>query len=380
MTDRPAEAGDPAGNGRGSNGRGGRGGRGNGPGPAELGAAGSGVSGRRARRAAADAEGPPPSAVPADPPRPGRRLTVAGGSDDADAGRLAAPDPVVALREVAAARGGHGLWSGLDLAVAPGEFVAVLGPNGVGKSTLINLLLGTLPAAAGHVEVLGRPPGQAGGRIGYLPQRRSFDPSVRVRGRDVVRLGLDGAKWGLPLPLPARWGTRRRAAAARVDEVLDLVGAGGYADRPVGACSGGEQQRLLIAQALAPHPELLLLDEPLDSLDLPNQAAVAALIARVCREAGVAVIIVAHDVNPILSHLDTVVYLAPGGGEVGPPSEVITGATLSRLFATPIEVLTASDGRLVVVGQPDAPASHTASTHTPTHPAGSGLRAAGGPG
>ena len=300
---------------------------------------------------------------------------MAGGSDAPGAGGLAAPAPVVALQGVAAARGGRELWSGLDLSVARGEFVAVLGPNGVGKSTLINLLLGSLPAAAGHIEVLGRPPGHAGGRIGYLPQRRSFEASVRVRGRDVVRLGLDGARWGIPLPLPARWMTSRgRAAAARVDEVLDLVGATDYADRPVGACSGGEQQRLLIAQALAPHPDLLLLDEPLDSLDLPNQAAVAALIARIGREAGVAVLIVAHDVNPILSHLDSVVYLAPGGGEVGPPAEVITGATLSRLFATPIEVLTASDGRLVVVGQPDATSSHTAGAHTPADPGNPAVR------
>ncbi|MGA9690144.1 MAG: ATP-binding cassette domain-containing protein, partial [Pseudonocardiaceae bacterium] len=152
--------------------------------------------------------------------------------------------------------------------------------------------------------------------------------------------------------------TGRRAAATRVEEVIDLVGAGAYADRPVGELSGGEQQRLLIAQALAPAPDLLLLDEPLDSLDLPNQAAVAALIARISRAQRVAVIMVAHDVNPILSHLDTVVYLAPGGSKIGSPREVITGPTLTQLFGTPIEVLTASDGQLVVIGHPQRCEGH----------------------
>lgn len=169
---------------------------------------------------------------------------------------------------------------------------------------------------------------------------------------------MDGHRWGLPLPAWWPGGTGRRAAATRVEEVIDLVGAGAYADRPVGELSGGEQQRLLIAQALAPAPDLLLLDEPLDSLDLPNQAAVAALIARISRAQRVAVIMVAHDVNPILSHLDTVVYLAPGGSKIGSPREVITGPTLTQLFGTPIEVLTASDGRLVVIGHPQRCEGH----------------------
>jgi zinc/manganese transport system ATP-binding protein len=177
---------------------------------------------------------------------------------------------------------------------------------------------------------------------------------VRIRGTDLVRLGLDGDRWGLPLPF-----TRRsRAAARRVGEVIELVGAAGYADRPVGECSGGEQQRLLLAQALIRRPDLLLLDEPLDSLDLPSQAAAAALISRICRDQGVTVVMVAHDVNPILSHLDRVVYMAAGGAAAGSPAEVITSATLTRLYQTPVEVLTASDGRLVVVGQPEPPAVH----------------------
>ncbi|MDQ2880995.1 MAG: ATP-binding cassette domain-containing protein [Actinomycetota bacterium] len=261
-------------------------------------------------------------------------------------------ESVITLRNAAAERGGRRLWSGLDLTVAAGEFVAVLGPNGVGKSTLVQVILGALPLVEGEVRVLGGPVGRANERIGYLPQRRSFDPSLRVRGRDIVRLGLDGHRWGLPLPAWLPGGAGRRSAAARVEEVIDLVGAGAYAGRPVGELSGGEQQRLLIAQALAPAPDLLLLDEPLDSLDLPNQAAVAALIARISRAQRVSVLMVAHDVNPILTHLDTVVYLAPGGSKIGSPRQVITGPTLTQLFGTPIEVLTASDGRLVVVGHP----------------------------
>jgi zinc/manganese transport system ATP-binding protein len=265
-----------------------------------------------------------------------------------------AESPLVTVRGATAVLGGRTIWSDVEATVGAGEFVAVLGPNGVGKSTLLKAILGLVPLTAGSVEVLGRPPGAANRQVGYLPQRRSFDPSLRIRGVDVVRLGLDGDRWGLPWP-----GRRARAAQRRVDELVDVVDARKYAHRPIGQCSGGEQQRLLIAQALARQPRLLLLDEPLDSLDLPNQAAVAGLIAGICRQQHVAVVIVAHDVNPILTHLDRVIYLGPGGAVSGAPREVITAQTLTRLYGTPIEVLSTSNGRLVVVGQPEAPAHHT---------------------
>jgi len=235
----------------------------------------------------------------------------------------------------------------------------VLGPNGAGKSTLIRATLGSQPLSRGDATVLGLPPGAAGSRVGYLPQRRSFDASMRIRGVDIVRLGLDGHRFGVPLPAVGPAGAARRARRRRVDEVLALVGATGYAGRPIGETSGGEQQRLLIAQALVHDPELLLLDEPLDSLDLPNQSAVAALVSQICTDRGITVLIVAHDVNPILPYVDRVIYLANGRALSGRPRDVITTETLSALFATPIEVLETSDGRLVVVGHPDAPAHHT---------------------
>jgi zinc/manganese transport system ATP-binding protein len=269
---------------------------------------------------------------------------------------------VITRRDAAVRVGGRTLWSGVTLSVAPGEFVSVLGPNGVGKSTLVKAILGLLPAT-GDLRVLGARPGEANHRVGYLPQRRSFDASLRVRGVDVVRLGWNGDRWGVPLPLLGRFSARRRAADARIAEVIDLVGASAYAHRPIGQLSGGEQQRLLIAQALVRRPALLLLDEPLDSLDLPNQGAVAALISRICHDEQVSVVMVAHDVNPILTYLDRVVYIAHGGAVAGTPDEVITGQTLTELYGAPIEVLATSDGRLVVVGAPEAPAIHSNRHH-----------------
>ncbi|MGH2901515.1 MAG: metal ABC transporter ATP-binding protein, partial [Solirubrobacteraceae bacterium] len=254
----------------------------------------------------------------------------------------------VDFRDAEARIGGTTIWSDVSITVERGRFVAVLGPNGSGKSTFIHAILGQQPLSAGTASVLGERPGEANEHIGYLPQRRSFDESTRVRGVDLVRLGLDGARWGLPLP-----GPRSSASAQRVAHAIELVGATDYARRPIGELSGGEQQRLLIAQALVRRPRLLLLDEPLDSLDLPNQIGVAALVRRICEEEDVAVLLVAHDVNPIISYLDGVVYFAGGTAVEGKPEDVISTETLSALYGVPIEVLRASDGRLVVVGAPD---------------------------
>jgi len=275
----------------------------------------------------------------------------------------------VQLRGASAQLGGREIWQGVAVSVKPGEFVAVLGPNGAGKSTLLKVILGLLPLASGTVEVFGRAAGAANGHIGYLPQRRSFDPSTRVRGIDLVRLGLDGSRWGLPLPTGLRPGSSTGGRAkARVDDVLELVGASAYARRPMGEMSGGEQQRIFIAQALVRRPRLLILDEPLDSLDLPNQAAVSALVQGICRTEGVAVLLVAHDINPLLTYLDRVIYVAAGRALQGTVAEVITGPTLSALYGVSIEVLRTADGRLVVVGQSEAPVA-TIAAYTGGHPA-----------
>jgi zinc/manganese transport system ATP-binding protein len=258
--------------------------------------------------------------------------------------------PLVQLKGAQARIGGRTVWSDVNIEIAAGEFTAILGPNGSGKTTLLRVLLGELALAAGSASVLGHAPGVLSGQIGYLPQRRHFDPSIRIRGVDLVRLGLDGARWGLPI---------RRTGRDRVDEAIALVGAGDYATRSIGRLSGGEQQRLLIAQALVSRPSVLILDEPLDSLDLPNQTAVAALLARICHQQGVSVLLVAHDVNPLLSYLDRVVYFGGGRAAVGTPAEVITAQTLSDLYGVPIEVLRTADGRLFVVGLPEAPAHHS---------------------
>jgi zinc/manganese transport system ATP-binding protein len=275
-----------------------------------------------------------------------------------DRGQHAPTGDAVVLRHVDVQIGGRQILRDVSLTIEQGEFIAVLGPNGAGKSTLMKTLLGLLPPAAGTIRVLGRAPRQARGEIGYLPQRQSFDQSARVRGVDLVTLGLDGSRWGVPLPLTAAARKRRRAERRRVDEAIDTVDAGDYAGRALGDLSGGEQQRLLIATALVRRPRLLILDEPLDSLDLPNQASVAALVARIAREQHVAVLLVAHDVNPLASYLDRVVYLAGGRALAGEVHDVITGPRLSELYGTRVEVLRTSDGRRVVVGQPEAPHHH----------------------
>jgi len=273
------------------------------------------------------------------------------GHGDGDEGlRAAIAADAVRLHQAQARIGRDVVWSEVSVTIAHGEFAAILGPNGSGKTTLLRVLLGELATTQGNASVLGLRPGAPKGELGYLPQRRHFDPGSRVRGIDLVRLGLDGARWGLPL---------RRRGAEQVEHALDLVGASGYAGRSIGRLSGGEQQRLLIAQALVSRPRLLLLDEPLDSLDLPNQTAVAALLARICREQHVTVLLVAHDVNPLLPYLDRVVYFGAGRALAGPPRQVITAEGLSRLYRVPIEVLHTADGRLVVVGLPEAPAQHS---------------------
>ena len=261
---------------------------------------------------------------------------------------------VLELDHAAVRLGGRTVWSDVSLSVAPAEFVAILGPNGAGKSTLLKALLGVVPLSEGTATVLGKPVRRGNDAIGYLPQRRRFDPDLRIRAADLVRLGLDGGRWGFPLPSAEN--------SSRVAEIIDLVGATDYSERPIGELSGGEQQRILIAQALVSGARLLALDEPLESLDLNNQQAISELIRSICRRQGVTVLLVAHDINPILPFVDRVIYVAGGHVLSGTPEEVIRTDTLSRLYGAPIEVLHASDGRIVVVGQYE-PVSHHPEDH-----------------
>ena len=224
----------------------------------------------------------------------------------------------IALAGASARRGDRTVWSGVELSVNRGEFVAVLGPNGSGKSTLLDVVLGPASPQRGPGDgCSASPPGAANSRIGYLPQRRSFDSGTRIRGTRRRAPGTRRRPAGA-IPLPDALSGSGRAARRRVEEVIDLVGASAYAARPIGALSGGEQQRLLIAQALVRRPQMLLLDEPLDSLDLSNQGAVAGLIQRICESEGVTVLLVAHDVNPILGYLDRVVYFRRRARRRGP--------------------------------------------------------------
>jgi zinc/manganese transport system ATP-binding protein len=254
--------------------------------------------------------------------------------------------PPLRITGAALRRGSRELWSGLDLEVQPGELVAVLGPSGTGKTSLLRAVLGLDRLSAGSITALGEPVRRAGNRrIGYVPQQRPLPRETTLRARDLVGLGVDGHRFGLPV--------RRRGDRERVDRLLDAVGASDFADRPVGLLSGGEQQRLRVGQALADDPRLVLCDEPLTSLDLANQRAVIQLIDRHRRDAGAAVLFVTHDINPVLGSVDRILYLAGGRFMLGAPDEVLDSRVLSDLYGAPVYVLRAGD-RLVVVGAPDA--------------------------
>ena len=258
----------------------------------------------------------------------------------------------IAADQVAATYGHRLVWRNASFTVEPGEFVAVLGPNGSGKSTLFRLLLGLMPPAAGELTVLGHRPRRGNPAVGYVPQRRDIDPETPIRGRDYVHLGFDGHQWGFELPGVARQGHQQ------VEVAIEAVGAQGYADRSIGQLSGGEQQRLLLAQALVGNPRLLLLDEPLASLDLRNQLAISELVASVARSRQLTVLLIAHDINPLLPVVDRVLYVAHGGVAIGKPEDVITGPTLSRLYGSPIEVLHDTHGHMFVVGLEAESAHH----------------------
>lgn len=267
-----------------------------------------------------------------------------------------------AVIEAAGLASGYGdriVWSGADFTVAPGEFLTVLGPNGAGKSTLLRMVLGLLRPARGTLRVFGEPPRRGNPGIGYVPQRRALDSDLGIAAADLVALGVDGHRWGMRVSA-ARGRERRHAVAG----ALAAVGAEGYSRRAVGQLSGGEQQRLQLAQALVAEPRLLLLDEPLASLDLRSQRAVSQLVGDLRARHGFAVVLVTHDINPVLSLTDRVMYVAGGRVSIGPPHEVVTSENLSRLYQAEVEVLTDSRGRVFVVGLDE----ETAHPHLPGLP------------
>ena len=246
----------------------------------------------------------------------------------------------VDLDRVTLIRGQRTVLGDVTLALAQGEFVGMLGPNGAGKTTLMRALLGLLPAARGAIRVLGRPPGRGNPSVGYMPQQRSAAAGLRLSGRDFVAGVVRGHRWGLPL--------LGRQGGRDVDRVLDLVAARDLAARPLSELSGGERQRLLLAQALIGQPRLLLLDEPLMSLDPHRQQGVVDLVRAVQQQLGLTVLFSAHELNPLLGRLDRVLYLGGGRAALGTVDEVITGPVLSRLYGSDIDVVRVR-GRIFVM-------------------------------
>ncbi len=250
-------------------------------------------------------------------------------------------EPVITLQNAGISLGGRTILQDMNMTIYEGEFIVVLGPNGAGKSTLLKMLLGLLKPDAGIVRVLGKVPRRGNKAIGYAPQHRILETDLALRARDIVGFGLDGDHWG------PGWPSRKRHAI--IDKALDEVDASSFANAPIGQLSGGEQQRLLIAQALLTNPRLLLLDEPLANLDLAYQQDIVDLIAGINRSRNVTVLLVSHDINPLLPVVDRVIYIANGHSAIGRPDEVITSEQLTRLYGSPVEVVHALD-RIFVVG------------------------------
>lgn len=257
--------------------------------------------------------------------------------------------PVLSIRSATLAYGDRVLWKNVNLSVAPGEFIAVLGPNGTGKTSLLKAILGQQALSSGSIELLGAPVQRGSRAIGYIPQQKLIEQGTPLRARDLVTLGANGHRWGLPIT--------SRSTRRHVDDVIASVGATEYANVPVATLSGGEQQRIRVGQAIASNPSLLLCDEPLSSLDLNHQQVVSELIDERRRALGSAVIFVTHDVNPILDKVDRVLYLAGGRFRVGTPSEVLRSEVLSYMYNTPIEVIR-TRGRVAVLGAPEGYGVH----------------------
>jgi len=236
--------------------------------------------------------------------------------------------------------GGREILSDVSLTIRPGEFTGLIGPNGAGKTTLLRVILGLQPVTSGSVLIEGSPRPPRDSSIGYVPQKLAIDPDMPLRVRDVVSLGVDGNRFGISLP--------SRARRARVADMLTAVGAEQYADARIGELSGGEQQRVMIAHALISRPRLLLLDEPLANLDISSEQSIVSLLGRLAQSEGVAVLLSAHDMNPLVQVMDRIVYVAGGHVAVGTTDEVVQPEVLTRLYGHHVDVIRVH-GRILVV-------------------------------
>ncbi len=263
----------------------------------------------------------------------------------AQASEAQASEEILTVRDVDVRLSGRTILDGVSFGIAPGEFTGLIGSNGAGKTTLFRVILGLQPASAGQVLVGGRPRSRRNPLIGYVPQKFLLDPDLPMRARDLVGLGLDAHKLGVSRP------SRRRRAL--IEEMLEAVDASRFADTRVGRLSGGEQQRVLIAHALIARPRLLLLDEPLANLDLRSAHEVVALLARIAREQQIAVLISAHDMNPLLPVMDRIVYLAAGRAASGTTDEVVRADVLSHLYGQHVDVFDVHGRVLIVAGAGD---------------------------
>jgi zinc/manganese transport system ATP-binding protein len=251
--------------------------------------------------------------------------------------------PVLSVTDASLSFAERSIWSNLSFEVNPGEFIAVIGANGSGKSMLLKSILGQQRLTSGEISFMGHLVGQGNTKIGYVPQHRAVETQLPLKVIDAVRFGLDGHSYGLPLP------SREKKKLAL--KALESVDALQLAQSPVGSLSGGEMQRVRVAQALISKPSLILADEPLSALDLHHQQVVSDLIANQ-RDSGSAVLFVTHDVNPIIDHVDRVLYLAQGRYSMGTPDEVLRSDVLSELYGAEIDVVR-NQGRIVVLGAHD---------------------------
>ena len=268
------------------------------------------------------------------------------------------PSMALAVEQVCIALGGRRVLRDVSFRLEAGEFCGLIGSNGSGKTTLLRAILGFVRLEAGRIRRAGDSAGT--GLIGYVPQKIALDPGLPLRARDVVALGLDGARLGPALP--------SRARRARVDEMLQAVGALEFAEQRVGLLSGGQQQRVLVAHALVRRPRLLLLDEPLANLDVRSTAEIVALLRRLSRDYGAAVLLSAHDVNPLLSAMDRVIYLANGSAVAGRADDVVRTEVLSSLYGYHVDVVRVH-GRVVVVAAEASEQIHAALARNPEHTA-----------